>query len=87
MMCASWVCANALARLSQGCLAVAYVMNSSLTFKIPYNGSELTSWFLVNSYLSQLVPIFGQLVPDLWLNSYLPQVNSYLSQKAGQGRA
>ena len=47
MMCASWVCANAQARLSQGCLAVAYVMNSSLTFKIPYNGSELTSWFLV----------------------------------------
>ena len=32
---------------------------------------------LVNSYLSQLVPIFGQLVPVFW-STRTSQVNSYL---------
>ena len=37
--------------------------------------------FLVNSYLSKLVPIFGQLVPDLWSTRTYPKSTPTIVQK------
>ena len=40
--------------------------------------------FLVNSYLSQLVPIFGQLVPDLWSTRTYPKSTRTRVNKRGR---